>query len=223
MPGGSTSTSSSPAMTRSPPAWSRAFGSRSCRNTPTSFRTSKKLYIPGAYLMQEMARGQAFVIDWYPSGPLHRIRARPRQGRAGHGREAAGLVQGQSGPLHVCPAGQFRSRPHLRDGPALSPRRQGPAGPDQGLGQDLGLSQGAGRLHRILHRRHHGLDEGARQRHARHHRHHHRLGHQSALSRHRAGGVQDRRPSRAFIGSATPTTWRSPRASPKTSSRSCSN
>lgn len=34
------------------------------------FPDLKKLYIPGAYLMQEMARGQAFVIDWYPSGPL---------------------------------------------------------------------------------------------------------------------------------------------------------
>lgn len=34
------------------------------------FPNLKDLYIPGAYLMQEMARGQAFVIDWYPSGPL---------------------------------------------------------------------------------------------------------------------------------------------------------
>jgi putative spermidine/putrescine transport system substrate-binding protein len=34
------------------------------------FPNLKELYIPGAYLMQEMARGQAFVIDWYPSGPL---------------------------------------------------------------------------------------------------------------------------------------------------------
>lgn len=34
------------------------------------FPDLKKLYIPGAYLMQEMTRGQAFVIDWYPSGPL---------------------------------------------------------------------------------------------------------------------------------------------------------
>ena len=30
----------------------------------------EKLYLPGAYAMQKMARGQAFVIDWYPSGPL---------------------------------------------------------------------------------------------------------------------------------------------------------
>jgi putative spermidine/putrescine transport system substrate-binding protein len=29
-----------------------------------------QLYLPGAYAMQKMARGQAFVIDWYPSGPL---------------------------------------------------------------------------------------------------------------------------------------------------------
>ena len=36
----------------------------------SQFPNLKELYIPGAYLMQEMARGQAFVIDWYPSGPL---------------------------------------------------------------------------------------------------------------------------------------------------------
>jgi putative spermidine/putrescine transport system substrate-binding protein len=36
----------------------------------SQFPDLKELYIPGAYLMQEMARGQAFVIDWYPSGPL---------------------------------------------------------------------------------------------------------------------------------------------------------
>jgi putative spermidine/putrescine transport system substrate-binding protein len=34
------------------------------------FPNLKELYIPGAYLMQEMTRGEAFVIDWYPSGPL---------------------------------------------------------------------------------------------------------------------------------------------------------
>jgi putative spermidine/putrescine transport system substrate-binding protein len=34
------------------------------------FPNLKELYIPGAYQMQEMTRGEAFVIDWYPSGPL---------------------------------------------------------------------------------------------------------------------------------------------------------
>lgn len=34
------------------------------------FPDLEKLYIPGAYAMQEMAHGQAFVDDWYPSGPL---------------------------------------------------------------------------------------------------------------------------------------------------------
>ncbi|HEY0207914.1 extracellular solute-binding protein [Acerihabitans sp.] len=29
-----------------------------------------QLYIHGAYLMQEMAKGQAFIVDWTPSGPL---------------------------------------------------------------------------------------------------------------------------------------------------------
>ncbi len=34
------------------------------------FADLSKLYLPGAYAMQKMGRGQAFVIDWYPSGPL---------------------------------------------------------------------------------------------------------------------------------------------------------
>ena len=34
------------------------------------FPNLEQLYIHGAYLMQEMAKGQAFVVDWYPSGPL---------------------------------------------------------------------------------------------------------------------------------------------------------
>lgn len=34
------------------------------------FPALDQLYLPGAYAMQRMARGQAFVLDWYPSGPL---------------------------------------------------------------------------------------------------------------------------------------------------------
>ena len=34
------------------------------------FPDLEKRYLPGAHAMQKMARGQAFVDDWYPSGPL---------------------------------------------------------------------------------------------------------------------------------------------------------
>ena len=34
------------------------------------FPDLEKRYLPGAYAMQKMVKGQAFVIDWYPSGPL---------------------------------------------------------------------------------------------------------------------------------------------------------
>ena len=34
------------------------------------FPDLEKRYVPGAYAMQKMVKGQAFVIDWYPSGPL---------------------------------------------------------------------------------------------------------------------------------------------------------
>ncbi len=69
-----------------------------------------------------------------------RIRARAGQGCAEDGRGAARLGQGPSEALHVCAAGQFRPGPHLHDGAALHPRRQGPDGSGQGLGQDLGVS-----------------------------------------------------------------------------------
>ncbi len=89
-----------------------------------------------------------------PGRPGDRIHARQGEAGADDGRGAAGLGQGQSQPLHLCPPGQFRSRPHLHDGPALHPRRQGSEGSDEWLGQDLGLSQGARPIHRILSRRH---------------------------------------------------------------------
>ncbi len=96
-------------------------------------------------------------------GRLHRVLpGRPGdgihagQGEAGadDGRRAARLGQGQSEPLHVCAAGQLRPRPHLHDGPALHPRRQGSARSEERLGQDLGLSQGARPVHRVLPGRH---------------------------------------------------------------------
>jgi putative spermidine/putrescine transport system substrate-binding protein len=34
------------------------------------FPDLEKLYLPGAYAMQKMGRGQGFVDSWYPSGPL---------------------------------------------------------------------------------------------------------------------------------------------------------
>lgn len=34
------------------------------------FPDLEKLYLPGAYVLQKLAQGQAIVDDWYPSGPL---------------------------------------------------------------------------------------------------------------------------------------------------------
>ena len=119
----------------------------------------------------------------------------PRQGEnpAEHPAAAARLVQGQSEQIHLRPASQFRARPHLSHGAALSPRRQGPERPVEGLGQDLGLPEGAQPLHRVLPDRDRHHHEGARRRLARHDRHRHRLGHQSARARHRAEELQGRR------------------------------
>jgi putative spermidine/putrescine transport system substrate-binding protein len=35
-----------------------------------AFPDLEKLYLPGAYVLQQSAHGQAIVDDWYPSGPL---------------------------------------------------------------------------------------------------------------------------------------------------------
>ncbi len=136
--------------------------------------------------------------------------------------ELLAWAQGQPEPLHVRAPGQFRPRPHLHDGPALHPRRQGPEGSGEGLGQDLGLSQGARPEHRILPDRHRRDDEGARRRLARHDRLDDRLGHQPARARHRAEGGQGRARSRASTGSPTRTTCACRRASRTRSSRCCS-
>ena len=82
--------------------------------------------------------------------PAPRICARAREASAEDGSRASRLGEGQSQSLHVCAPGEFRSRQDLHHGPALSSRRQGPEGPGQRLGQDLGLSQGAQPRDRIL-------------------------------------------------------------------------
>ena len=146
------------------------------------------IYLPAAVKMQALAKGQGVVVTYYPSGPLLEYMPDRVKTAADHGRGAARLGEGQPEPLHLRAPGQFRPRPHLPDGPALHPRRQGPEGSGQGLGQDLGLSQGARRVHRVLPDRHRRHDEGTRRGLARHDRVDDRLGHQSARPRRRAEG-----------------------------------
>ena len=68
-------------------------------------------YEPAALNLHK-AQGQGFgvVINYYPSGPLIEYAPERVKDAAGHRRGAARLGEGQSETLHVCAAGQFRTR-----------------------------------------------------------------------------------------------------------------
>ena len=91
-------------------------------------------------------------------------RVQPRQGQAGadDAGRIAGLVQGQSEPPDLRPPGELRPGPNFHHGPALHPRRQGPQGPGERVGKNLGVSERPQQLHRVLPDRDRGGDEGAR-------------------------------------------------------------
>ncbi len=74
--------------------------------------------------MQELAKGQGVVVTYYPSGPLldympDKVKTVPTTAE-----ELLAWTKENPNELHLCAPGQFRSGPHLPDGPALPPRRQ---------------------------------------------------------------------------------------------------
>lgn len=123
--------------------------------------------------------------------PAARIQPGEGQRPAEDARPVARVVQGAPEQADLCAPGELGPRPHVPDGAAVRARRQESAGPDQRLGQDLGVPETVERLRAVLPGRHVGGDEGARRRHARHDRDRHRLGPQPARARHRAGRIQD--------------------------------
>ena len=159
-------------------------------------------YEPAALNLHK-AQGQGFgvVINYYPSGPLieyapERVKDVPKSAE-----ELLAWAKAHPKRFMYARPGQFGPRPHLHDGAALHPRRQGPDGSGQGLGQDLGIPARDQPLHRVLSGRHRRDHEGIRRGIARHHHLDHRLGHQSACPRHRPGKRPDRRRSKASTGS----------------------
>ena len=181
------------------------------------------IYLPGAAKMQELAQNQGIVRRVLPGRPAARIQA--RQGEAAPPTTAQELLawcKANPEPLHLCAAGQFRPGPHVHHGPALHPRRQGPEGPGQRLGQDLGLSQGA-RQYIEYYPTGTGavmkeLGEGSRDMTPSHDR----LGHQPARRSASCRRKPRSRRSRASTGSTTRTTWCIPKGVAATSSRWCS-
>ena len=150
------------------------------------------IYLPGALKMQGLAQNQAVCVVFCPAGPIIEYMPDAVKTAAEDRAGAARLGEGAPEPLHLCAPGQFRPRPHLPAGPALHPGRQGPEGPEGRLGQDLGLSDRARQVHRVLPDRHRRRDEGAGRRLARHDRLASRLGPQPAHPRRGAEGSRGR-------------------------------
>ena len=109
-----------------------------------SFPNLTANYQPAAAKMQELAQGQG--VDGDAScrpGPLLEYNPAKVKQRADDADELLAWCKAQSEPLHLRAPGQFRPGPHVHHGPAVHPRRQGPEGSGQRLGQDLGVPEGA--------------------------------------------------------------------------------
>ena len=79
-----------------------------------------------------------------PVRPAARVPARPRSpSPPTTAEELLAWAKANPGKFQYARPAQLRPRPHVPDGPALPARRQGPEGPGQRLGQDLGLPEGA--------------------------------------------------------------------------------
>ena len=100
-----------------------------------------KILLPGAAKMQDLAQNQGVIVAFCPAGPLLEYMPDKVKIRAEDRRRPARLVAAEQEQVHVCAPGEFRPRPRLPDGHAVHPRRQGPAGPEERLGQDLDLSR----------------------------------------------------------------------------------
>ena len=146
-------------------------------------------YLEPAAKMQEQAEDAGVLVNYYPSGPL--LEYAPDRVSEPPTTPQALLAWAKENPGKFMYARPSNSGPgaDVPDGPALPPRRQGPAGPDQRLGQDVGLPEGARQVRRVLPVGHQGHDVGPGRRVARHDPHHDRLGHQPARARHRAEGA----------------------------------
>ena len=85
------------------------------------------IYLPGAQKMQQIASNQGVCIVFCPAGPVmeympDKVKQVPQTAE-----ELLAWAKANPEPLHVCAPGELRPRPRVHDGPALHPRRQGPA------------------------------------------------------------------------------------------------
>ena len=152
----------------------------------------------------------------------HRIHAGCREAGAEEHTGTAGLGQGASQAVHLRATRQFGARPNVPAGPALSAARHGPDGPQQRLGQDLGLPRRTRQVHRILSDRHWRGDEGAGGRLPRHDRLASRLGPQPAHPWRGAEGGAGRHAGRLPLGNRRAVPGRSRKACRTTSWQCCS-
>ena len=114
----------------------------------------KSIYLPGALKMQGLAENQAVCVVFCPAGPI--IEYMPDAVKTPPKTAQALLDWAKAHPkrfIYRAP-GQLRPRPHFPARPALHPEGQGSDGSEGRLGQDLGLPDRAGQVHRILPDRH---------------------------------------------------------------------
>jgi len=122
-------------------------------------------YLEPAAAMQGLAQGYGIEVVYYPSGPLLEYNptkvTTPPTTPCGTAR----LGQGTSRQVRVRPPGQLGPGPNIPYGSPVSARRQGPHGPDQRLGQHLGVLEGSRPVHQGVPDRHHSDHEGPGKRH----------------------------------------------------------
>ncbi len=75
--------------------------------------------------MQDLAQGYGLEVTFMPAGPLLEYNPAKVKQVADDARGTARVVQGESEQADLCASGQFRTGPHVPDGPAVRARRQG--------------------------------------------------------------------------------------------------
>ena len=122
-------------------------------------------YLAPAADMQGLAQGYGIEVVYYPSGPL--LEYNPTNVTTPPTTPAELLAWAKAHPgkfEYARPANSGPGRTFLMALPYLLGDKD-PDGPDQRLGQDLGLLEGSGPVHQRVPDRHHRDDEGPRRRH----------------------------------------------------------
>jgi hypothetical protein len=116
-------------------------------------------YQPAAAKMQELAQDYGVAVVFMPRARSWST-TRTRSNNSHNAGRPAGVVQGKSQQADLRSASELRAGAYFHHGSALHPGRFKSEGSGQGLGQDLGVSEGTQQLYRVLPDRHRCGHEG---------------------------------------------------------------